>query len=216
MKVSKFVSIVASISLAVSTLPTFIFPKMEVSKANAQDYRTIEGRFRQVNDWGTRNGYVSCFPNFHQANYGRGVVFGAICLKGGGIKSESLYAVDLGYPQSHDQRFRAVNDWAGKNRWATGYPNFHQLDRGKGLFYGAILFPADAVVRMDIPAQELGFPNSSEERFRAINNWATRRGYAGAFPNFHQADYGQGVVFGAVLIKKQYGRSVDIPVSQLR
>ena len=180
------------------------------------DWATFEGRFRKMNDWGSNRGYISCYPNFHQGHSSSGDVLGAVCLKGSGITSQSLYAVDLGSPQSPDARFRAVADWASKNGSATGYPNFHQLDRGKGLFYGAILLQSEAVDRQDIPAQELGFPSSSEERFRAINNWAARRGYVGGFPNFNQADYGQGVVFGVVLIKQGYGQGVSIPLSELK
>jgi len=182
----------------------------------AQQWSTFEGRFREINDWGTRRGYISCFPNFHQARSSSGVVFGAVCLQGTGIKSDSLYAVDLGYPSTPDARFRAVHDWARQNGWVSGYPNFHQLDRGKGLFYGAILFQSNAVEVADIPSEELGNPSSSEQRFRAINNWASRRGYVGGFPNFHQADYGRGIVFGVVLIKEGYGQTVNVPLSELK
>jgi hypothetical protein len=186
------------------------------SSVLAQQWATFEGRFREMNDWGTRKGYISCFPNFHQARSSSGDVLGAICLRGTGIKSDSLYAVDLGYPSAPDARFRAVNDWASQNGWVSGYPNFHQLDRGKGLVYGAILFKSNVVESTTIPVEELGNPSTTEQRFRAVHNWATRRGYLGGFPNFHQADHGQGVVFGAILIKKGYGQVVSIPLSQLR
>lgn len=182
----------------------------------AQGFTTFEGRFRSINDWGSSRGYISCYPNFHQARSSSGVVFGAVCLRGSGIRSQDLYAVDLGYPESSDARFRAVSDWASQNGWVAGYPNFHQIDRGRGLLYGSVLFQSEAVEVKDIPTEELGFPSSSEQRFRAISNWATRRGYVGGFPNFHQANHGQGDVFGVVLIKKGYGQSVSIPISQLR
>ena len=54
----------------------------------------------------------------------------------------------------------------------------------------------------DVSAAELGNPSNIPERFRAINDWAGRNGYAAAFPNFHEANHGQGVVYGSILIKK--------------
>ena len=186
------------------------------SPVAAQQWKTFEGRFRAMNDWGTSRGYASCFPNFHQANTSAGAVLGAICLrKVSGIQFQDLYAVDLRYPNSPAARFRAVSDWASKNGWLSGYPNFHEIDRGKGKFYGSILFRSSAADFRDIRAEELGNPSDDTARFRAVSNWATERGYVGGFPNFNQANYGRGVVYGAILIKPGYGQFVDIPVRQL-
>ena len=55
---------------------------------------------------------------------------------------------------------------------------------------------------MDIPIIKLGNSGTFNSRFRAVNDWAARNGYAAGFPNFHQANYGQGVVYGTILIKK--------------
>jgi hypothetical protein len=38
-------------------------------------------------------------------------------------------------------------------------------------------------------------------RFRATNDWCVRNGYFAGFPNFHQADYGSGLVYGTFLFK---------------
>lgn len=202
-----FLTIAATFTVAlVPNLPVF-----------AQQWANFEGRFRSVNDWGTNRGYVSCYPNFHQGRSSSGDVLGAVCLRRSGIASQDLFAVDLENPKSSDARFRSVANWVTQQGLGVaGYPNFHALDRGKGLLYGSVVFQSDAVDVKDIPTEELGYPSSSEQRFRAIANWATRRGYVGGFPTFHQANYGQGDVFGAVLIKKGYGESVSIPVSQLK
>ncbi|MDZ8086401.1 MAG: hypothetical protein RMY16_12690 [Nostoc sp. DedQUE12b] len=65
---------------------------------------------------------------------------------------------------------------------------------------------------------ELGNPRTMEERFRAVNDWAGRNGYAGAFPNFHQADYndGRGVVFGVIALNSGVARAIDVPSNSLR
>ncbi len=107
----------------------------------------------------------------------------------------------LGTPSSFEARFRAVHDWATRNGYVAGFPNFHQADYGQGVVYGTILFK-EGVEWRDIPASELGNPANNEARFRAVHDWATRNGYVAGFPNFHQADYGQGVVYGTILIKK--------------
>ncbi len=80
---------------------------------------------------------------------------------------------------------------------------------GEGLVTPEERAVADAAEWKDIPAAELGYPETIEEKFRAVNNWAGERGYVGAFPNFHWADYGNGVVYGTVLLKA--GTSYEDP-----
>ena len=121
--------------------------------------------------------------------------------------------------QSFDGRFRAVNDWAGGNGYAGAFPNFHQADYndGRGVVFGVIALNSGVARGIDVPMSELGNPTTPEERFRAVNDWAGRNGYAGAFPNFHQADYndGRGVVFGVIALNSGAARGVDVPSSQL-
>ena len=47
-------------------------------------------------------------------------------------------------------------------------------------------------------------------RFRAVNDYASRNGFLSGFPNFHKADYGQGVVYGTILIKSEASIWKDI------
>ncbi|MBD1823671.1 hypothetical protein H6F51_14385 [Cyanobacteria bacterium FACHB-DQ100] len=103
-----------------------------------------------------------------------------------------------------------------RNGYASGFPNFHQANHGQGLVYGGVsLNPGTAVVRA-VPVAELGHPSNNEERFRAVNDWAMRNGYASGFPNFHQANNGQGVVFGVVLLNSGTAVVRDVTVSGLR
>jgi hypothetical protein len=99
---------------------------------------SFDARFRAVNDWAVRNGYAAAFPNFHQADYGRGVVYGTILLKQG-VEKRDIPASELGNPANNEARFRAVHDWATRNGYVAGFPNFHQADYGQGVVYGTIL-----------------------------------------------------------------------------
>jgi len=181
------------------------------SRDLAEWYRTTNMcyRIRAVNDWALRNGYQAGLPNLHQADHGQGIVFGTILLRNAEV--QNVLATDLGRPSTSEARFRAVHDWALRNGYQAGFPNFHDANHGRGIVFGTV-FLRNAEVR-DLSLSELGNPLTSEDRFRAINDWALRNGYRAGFPNFHQADHGQGVVFGAVLLRDAEVRNV--PVSSL-
>src|SRR3712207_520333 len=78
---------------------------------------TVPLRFRQVNDYAWAHRFLSGFPNFHEANYGQGVVRGTFLLGGDVAEWRDIRAADLGNPPPDDvgARFRATNDWAARN-----------------------------------------------------------------------------------------------------
>ncbi len=160
-------------------------------------------RFRQTYDYSEAHGLSGGFPNFHQANHGDGVVYGTILLNSATWKD--VPATDLGNPAGGDigARFRATNDYAGRNGFGAGFPNFHQADYGHGLVYGTLLLGTNDVEQKDVLASDLGNPAGSDigARFRVINDYAARNGFVAGFPNFHQADHGEGLAYGTVLIK---------------
>ncbi|PKM95429.1 MAG: hypothetical protein CVU84_05005 [Firmicutes bacterium HGW-Firmicutes-1] len=160
-----------------------------------------ESRFRAINDYAARNGYAAGFPNFHQANYGDGVVFGTILLKNEFVEKRDVTAAELGNPPDFSSRYRAVNDYAIMNGFATGFPNFHQADYGNGLVYGVILLKHEALEWKDVLVTELNNPPDIPSRFRAVNDYARINGFATGFPNFHQANHGNGIVYGIYLLK---------------
>ncbi|MES0490911.1 MAG: hypothetical protein ABUK01_13020 [Leptospirales bacterium] len=166
----------------------------------------VGAKFRAVHDYAHKTGFSGGYPNFHQADYGKGLVYGTVLLlPGSGAGMRTPFASELGNPPDGPARFRAVNDYAVRNGFAAGFPNFHQADYGQGVVYGIILIPkSNNVVRLDVPAKELGNPSGFEVRFRAVHDYAVRNGYAGGFPNFHQADYndGRGVVYGVILLRR--------------
>ena len=79
---------------------------------------------------------------------------------------------------------RAVTDAAQRG----GHGHHGELQRHGG-------HEPEQVARGLAPGGDVG------ARFRATNDWAVRNGFAGGFPNFHQADYGQGTVYGTILFR---------------
>jgi len=100
-------------------------------------------------------------------------------------------------------RFRRIAEWtAARPQYSCGWPNFERADYhdGRGLVYGHYLL-SDAVADWrDVPAQDLGNPQTLRERFARTNSYAVQQGYQHGFPNFEQANYGAGLVYGTHLI----------------
>ena len=122
---------------------------------------------------------------------------------------------DLGGVYGFEDRFRAVNDWAGAHGYAGGYPNMHEAIKDGRQVFGTILFKKGALDWRDVPAAELGNPQGIMERFRAVNDYAGAHGYIGGFPNFHQAEKDGQLVYGVFLIKEDAAVQRDIPATEL-
>jgi murein DD-endopeptidase MepM/ murein hydrolase activator NlpD len=185
----------------------------DIPAAELGNPRTAEERFRATYDWATRNGYVGGFPNFHEADYGNGTVYGTLLIKPQAAEWRDLYSAQLNNPQNFGESFRSANNWASQNGFISAFPNFYQKDYGP--VYGSLLINRQAADWRDIPASELGNPRTEEERFRAVYDWATRNGYVGGFPNLHAANNGNGDVYGAVLIKPQFANWRDLSAAEL-
>jgi hypothetical protein len=175
----------------------------------------IGDRFRQVSNYALTQGFVGGFPNFHQADYGKGLVYGTVFLRSGFATWRDVPATTLGNPPGGDvgARFRATQSYANNNGIVGGFPNFHQADYGHGLVYGTFLLGNNAAEWRDVPATALGNPPGGdvEARFRATNDYAARTGFAAGFPNFHQADYGHGLVYGTILLRRAAVEWRDVP-----
>lgn len=164
---------------------------VEVKDIPARDltFNNIASRFRACNDYGAHRGYLSAIPNFHQANHGNGVVYGAIFIKKNAGIHKTVLRTELGVgPENIEAFFRAVNDYAAKNGYGSGYPNFHQIGSGRGLGYGVILLNKQSAQPIDIEKRKISF-NDIASRFRAFNDYGAHNKYVTAFPNFHQAEY---------------------------
>jgi hypothetical protein len=83
-------------------------------------------RFRQVNDYASVHGFVGGYPNFHQADYGCGTVFGTFLIRPGQGEWRDVPASALGHPPEGDwgARFRATNDYAFHNGFVGAFPTF--------------------------------------------------------------------------------------------
>jgi hypothetical protein len=116
-----------------------------------------------------------------------------------------------------------------------GFPNFYEKTVGRDHLGGTILVRPAAGEFRDVPRSALGnVPLSSfTDRIRAVNSWAvaqvsrdatgiTIQGhplhehpFAGAFPTFFHADYGEGIVCGTIVLTSDAAESREIPASQL-
>lgn len=120
-------------------------------------------------------------------------------------------------------RFRAISDWCSRNnKFSAGWPNFLPVSFPSGNAakeYEHYLIRDEYVVWRDVKEK----PTSDDAyhftdlrtRFSAAHDYAQRNGYDHAFPNFHQADYGEGTVYGMFLIKDVEFEIKDILVSDL-
>jgi hypothetical protein len=180
----------------------------------------LDRRFREAHDYAGWHGFATAWPNFHQADYGDGMVYGTFLVPAATVDFRDVPRTNYGVFTVEDvpAMFRAANDYAVSQGYAAGLPNFHQADHGAGVVYGTFLVKQGLTVFRDVPAVELGLWDRTQvpAMFRAANDYAVREGYAAAFPTFHEADYGNGLVFGLVLFPA--GTSVwrDIPTDLLR
>jgi hypothetical protein len=78
-------------------------------------------RFREVQRYADVHGFFAGFPNFHEADYGDGVVHGTILLRDTEAEWGDVLRSDLGDPPIDDLSalFRAVDAYASQQ----GYPH---------------------------------------------------------------------------------------------
>ena len=175
-------------------------------------------------------GYSHGWPNFEEADYGPGVgvVYGGYLIPRSAEPNWGAHTLvefgDLGLNcfETHctfELLWRAANRWAGWQGAFTGVPTFTS-----DFFRTTLLaWPSrDYFEWQDVPRRELeGQPEFGDPGacIRGINRWANQRGYPAAFPNFEQADHGdgRGVVYGTILFKPSAPLEWrDVKVSELR
>jgi hypothetical protein len=217
---------------------------------------TFTGLFKAVNKWAIKHGYIGAFPNFHKAHTGEGQVYGTILLKPEAGEFKDIPSSEIGHPQSLEARFRAMHDYAHTHglimeglsgyplkpkfsyAYAGALPTFFEANYGQGTVYGAILLKRSAVVWKDISAADLGNPATPEDRFRTVNDYASKimmidgysesglgnnvipipkfsRAYIGGFPNFFEAVHDQNKVYGTIFINRDYADWRDIKYKEL-
>ncbi|MGK5556742.1 hypothetical protein ACSNOI_34550 [Actinomadura kijaniata] len=177
-------------------------------------------RFREANDYAHHHGYATAWPNFHEADYGDGMVYGTQLVPDTTADFKDVPRDEYGVYDIEDvgAMFRGANDYAARNGYAAGLPTFHQADHGAGVVYGTFLVKPGRTEFRDVPAAELGPYDRTQvpAMMRAASDYAARNGYAAAFPTFHQADYGKGLVFGLHLFLRTTVTWRDVPADLLR
>jgi hypothetical protein len=176
-------------------------------------------RFREVQRYAAVHGFFAGFPNFHEADYGDGVVYGTILLHAGEAEWRDVPRSEYQIFHIEDVPglFRAANDYGANQGYPAAFPNCEQADHGQGVVYGTILMNPGTVEWRDVPRVELGNPRIDDvpAMMRAANDLSARTGFAAGFPTFHQADYGGGVVYGIVLLEAGVSTWRDVPADLL-
>jgi hypothetical protein len=154
-------------------------------------------RFRSINDWCSRSGgtFAAGWPNFHEAKYPNPdrTVYGHFLLKQDVVHWRDVPASEY---RARDirTRFTGAHDYAIRNGYQHGFPNFHEANYGKGVVYGTFLILKGPCEWRDVPAKELGLGTGDpskipmERWFRGASDYSARNGYAAAMPNGHYAN----------------------------
>lgn len=114
-------------------------------------------------------------------------------------------------------RFRATHDFARRNGFMGGFPNFNFAPGPRGTVFGSMLLRDSVASFQDVLGTELGNPDDQDlgARFRASHVFARRNGFIGAFPNFFEAGEGPGRVFGTTLLREGVAEFRDVAASDL-
>ena len=181
---------------------------------------------RKANTHASANSFVGAFLNFfYKGPGGPDTRYGTVLLKSPLAELKDVPINDLNNPNLNDlgSRFRETFDYAKKQGYAAGFPNFFHADHGNGIVCGTILLKSDAIEWRDVPISELNNIdlNDLDGRFRETFTYATkqglaverhgaRHGFIGGFPNFFSANYGNGIVCGTVLLKSNVAEWQDV------
>jgi hypothetical protein len=113
-------------------------PLAELGNPSLEDFG---GRLRGTQDHALKQGFAGGFPNYYHADYGNGVVCGTALIRPPGAELRDVPISELGNPALDDigARFRGTQDYAIRNGFVGGFPNFYHADYGKGIVCGTIL-----------------------------------------------------------------------------
>ncbi len=129
-------------------------PRTQLGNAAIDDIGAV---FRGANDYAVAQGYAAGLPNFHQADYGNGVVYGIFLIHHGQTEFRDVLASELGVWDRNNApaMFRAASDYAARNGFAAAFPTFHLANTPAGLVFGLMLFNTTAVSWRDVHADYL-------------------------------------------------------------
>jgi hypothetical protein len=136
----------------------------------------------------------------------------------GVVKSTVRFpTVNISESDKAQQSFRHRAEYATKNGFAAGFPNFHEARQGNNIVGGTILIKHGYTYWFDVGHYSLAYVplNDFAERMRVTQQYATRFGYVAAFPNFFHTDYGSGVVCGTFFLTNKAAEWRDVPLTEL-
>ncbi|MHC8667902.1 hypothetical protein ACYX6U_08965 [Bacillus cereus] len=198
-----------------SSYPSYEIKDEGFRQVGCEEAARINASMDYVNRNMGNQGLAGGVPNFHQAKRGDGeLVYGTIMFKREAVDNKDALKSEFGNIDRRDvgAMMRAASSYAGAKGYAAGIPTFHL---GPNV-YGIVLFKPGTAETVDVTADELGNPRDIGERFRAVSSYAGQRGYAAAFPNFHQRRREDGVlVYGVVLIKPGNAEVRDVLAKDL-
>src|SRR5262245_6822590 len=146
-------------------------------------------RFTTVNSYAAMRGFGAGFPNFQEADYGYGVVYGTYFLNAAEYDFQDVPVASYGAGGADRMNvpamMRAANDFVvPMPAYGAALPTFHIGADANGPVYGTILIKKSAVEFRDVKKSDLGGVALSNvgDMFRAVDNYATTQGYAAAFP----------------------------------
>lgn len=141
-------------------------------RSNASEWRDISlhqlgnpsledfaARMRATQDYAIQQGFAGGFPNFYHAKkyrYQGGfgwdsqfepvTVCGTVLIGYSSATWRDVPLVELGNPPLDDigARFKATHDYAVKNGFLGGFPNFYHADYGNGIVCGTLLIEKSA------------------------------------------------------------------------
>ena len=111
-----------------------------------------------------QKGYFAGFPNFHEADYGQGLV-GGVHLLTSAVRRVARRAREPPTASITSRMclrlFRGAATYAGPMGYPGAFPNCHQQDHGAGVVYGTILMKPGTVEWRDVLRSDLGILRST-------------------------------------------------------
>jgi hypothetical protein len=197
-----------------STVLAQDFPPFSSSPVPPEDPIAEAIRVFQYLDRQKGSGFAGGYPNFYRAS---AEVGGAIFLRTNAAVWRDVSLAHLGNPALDDfvARFKATHDYARRNGFIGGFPNFNHADHGNGIVCGTILVKeSEGAMWQDVPLAELGNNiDDIEARFKGTHDYARSKGFIGGFPNFYHANHGSGIVCGTILLKESVAEWRDAQIS---
>jgi hypothetical protein len=156
----------------------------------------LTNTFRSRADHAGRLGFTGAIPNFYFADRPAGAqVGGTIFVQGPGVVWRDVPVEELQNAPFEDfgACMRATQDYAVRNGFVGGFPNFHRASRNGIEVRGTILLSAEVAEWRDVPLMALGSPalDDVEQRFRATQDYASREGFVGGFPTMYHSAGGR-------------------------